>query len=61
MREADIVIRPDVSEIGIADFAARKQAIEMGEKAAQESLPRILALLKEKRQRKAENASQANP
>jgi NTE family protein len=61
MREADVVIRPDVSEIGIADFAARKLAIEMGEKAAQESLPRILALLKEKRQRKAENASQANP
>lgn len=61
MREADVVIRPDVSEIGIADFAARKLAIEMGEKAAQESLPRILALLREKRQRKAENASQANP
>ena len=58
MRDADVVIRPDVSEIGIIDFAARKQAIEMGEKAAQESLPRILALLKDKRQRKAENTSQ---
>lgn len=54
MREADVVIRPDVSEIGMADFAARKLAIEMGEKAAEENLPRILALLKDKRQRKAE-------
>lgn len=61
MREADVVIRPDVSEIGTVDFAARKLAIEMGEKAAQESLPRILALLGEKRQRKAESASQPNP
>jgi NTE family protein len=61
MREADVVIRPDVSEIGMADFAARKLAIEMGEKAAEESLPRILALLKDKRQRKAESAGQASP
>jgi NTE family protein len=61
MREADVVIRPDVSEIGTVDFEARKVAIEMGEKAAQENLPRILALLGEKRQRKAESASQASP
>lgn len=61
MREADVVIRPDVREIGTIDFAARKLAIEMGEKAAGESLPRILALLKEKRQRKPESASQGNP
>jgi NTE family protein len=60
MREADVVIRPDVSEIGAIDFAARKLAIEMGEKAAQQSLPRILALLKERRQRKTENTNQAN-
>ncbi|MBU0592777.1 MAG: patatin-like phospholipase family protein [Gammaproteobacteria bacterium] len=59
MREADVVIRPDVSEIGTIDFAARKLAIEMGEKAAQQSLPRILALLREKRQRKTENTNQA--
>lgn len=61
MREADVVIRPDVSEIGTIDFASRKLAIEMGEKAARESLPRILALLKEKRQRKAESISQPGP
>lgn len=61
MREADVVIRPDVSEVGATDFAARKLAIEMGEKAAQENLPRILALLKEKRLRRAETASLASP
>jgi len=61
MREADVVIRPDVSEVGTIDFAARKLAIDMGEKAAQENLPRILALLKEKRQRKTDSATQANP
>jgi len=61
MREADVVIRPDVSEVGTIDFAARKLAIDMGEKAAQENLPHILALLKEKRQRKTDSATQANP
>lgn len=61
MHEADVVIRPDVSEIGTADFASRKLAIEMGEKAAEENLPRILALLRERGQRKAESVSRANP
>lgn len=59
MRDADVVIRPDVSEIGMTDFTARKLAIEMGEKATRENMPRILALLKEKRQRKTEKANPA--
>lgn len=48
VREADVVIRPDVSVVGTIDFAAKKHAIEMGEKAAQEKISNILALLKVK-------------
>lgn len=50
-READVVIRPDVSEVGTIDFAAKKHAIEMGEKAAQEKMPGIRAVLKTKYRR----------
>lgn len=45
-READVVIKPDVREVGAVDFAARKHAIEMGEKAAQEKMPKIRDVLK---------------
>jgi NTE family protein len=50
-READVVIRPDVSEVGTIDFAAKKHAIEMGERAAQEKVPGIRAALKAKYRR----------
>jgi len=45
-READVVIKPDVREVGAIDFAAKKLAIEMGEKAAQEKMASIRAVLK---------------
>jgi len=48
VRGADIVIRPDMSEVGTIDFAAKQHAIEMGETAAQENMPKISALLKTK-------------
>ena len=39
--EADIVIRPDTSSLGLADFANRQLAIQSGEKAALASVPLI--------------------
>ncbi|POZ63135.1 patatin-like phospholipase family protein [Chromobacterium alticapitis] len=48
LKQADVVIRPDVLNIGSADFDARNQAILEGEKAAQRALPQIRALLQQK-------------
>ena len=39
--EADVVIRPDTSGLGLADFADRQHAIKAGEKAALAALPLI--------------------
>ncbi len=41
LKEADIVIRPQVSGVGSTDFHARHEAILEGEKAAQAALPQI--------------------
>jgi NTE family protein len=48
LKQADVVIRPDVLDIGSADFDARNQAILEGEKAAQQMLPQIRKLLQQK-------------
>lgn len=47
--EADIVIRPDVSELGWADFDKVDLGIELGKQAAEEKLPEILAAIKKKK------------
>ena len=41
LKEADVVIRPQVGSIGPADFQARHDSILEGEKAAQAALPQI--------------------
>ncbi|MEI7613891.1 MAG: patatin-like phospholipase family protein [Betaproteobacteria bacterium] len=41
LREADVVIRPQVGGVGSADFQARHDSILEGEKAAQAALPQI--------------------
>jgi NTE family protein len=46
LREADIVIRPQVGNVGSTDFQARHDAILEGEKAAQAALPRIREVLR---------------
>ena len=43
LREADVVIRPDVERFHWADFGCLKDAVEAGEVAAREALPEILA------------------
>ena len=46
LKEADVVIRPQVGNVGSAEFVARHDAILEGEKAAQAALPQIRAALK---------------
>ena len=46
LRDAEIVIRPLVGDVGSTDFQARHDAILEGEKAAQAALPQIRAALR---------------
>ncbi|VEB45794.1 Uncharacterised protein [Chromobacterium violaceum] len=48
LKQADVVIHPNVLNIGAAEFEARNQAILEGEKAAQQMLPQIRQLLQQK-------------
>jgi len=45
LKEADVVIRPDIPGIGSTDFKSRNDAILEGERAAQAALPQIRAKL----------------
>lgn len=45
LRGADVVIRPQVSQIGSSDFEKRNEAILEGEKAATQALPQIQIIL----------------
>jgi NTE family protein len=45
LKEADVVIRPDIPSIGATDFKSRNDAILEGERAAQAALPQIRAKL----------------
>jgi NTE family protein len=46
LKEADVVIRPQVGGVGSTDFQARHDAILEGEKAAQQALPQIREALR---------------
>lgn len=46
LKEADVVIRPQVGSIGSTDFQARHDSILEGEKAAQAALPQIREAIK---------------
>jgi NTE family protein len=50
LRNADVVIRPQVSHIGSSDFDKRHEAILEGEKAATQALPQIRQILDKLRQ-----------
>ena len=45
IKNADVVIRPQVSQIGSGDFDKRNEAILEGEKAAAQALPQIQLIL----------------
>ena len=46
LKEADVVIRPQVGNVGATDFLARHDAILEGERAAQAALPQIREAIK---------------
>ena len=46
LKEAEVVIRPQVGNVGSTDFVARHDAILEGEKAAQAALPQIREAIK---------------
>ncbi|WP_291991641.1 patatin-like phospholipase family protein [Candidatus Accumulibacter sp. ACC003] len=46
LKEADVVIRPQVGAVGSTEFQARHDAILEGEKAAQAALPQIREVLR---------------
>ncbi|TDR76539.1 patatin-like phospholipase family protein [Paludibacterium purpuratum] len=48
LKQADVVIRPQVQNIGSASFDARNQAIRAGEVAAQQAIVQIRAKLQQK-------------
>ncbi|WP_293759635.1 patatin-like phospholipase family protein [uncultured Aquitalea sp.] len=48
LKQADVVIRPQVLSIGSADFAARHEAVLEGEKATQQMMAQIRARLQQK-------------
>ncbi len=45
LREAELVLRPDLSGVASSDFTARRQAIAAGRSAALAALPRIKAVV----------------
>jgi len=46
LKEADVVIRPQVGALGSTDFLARHDAILAGEQAVQQALPQIREMLR---------------
>lgn len=50
LKQADVVIRPQVQDIGSAAFDARNRAMRAGEQAALQALPQIRARLQQKQQ-----------
>lgn len=45
LKEADVVIRPDLRAVSSADFSSRKKAIEAGRRAMLELLPQLRAAI----------------
>jgi len=49
VKDADLLIKPDLVGVGSADFGARRRAIQAGRLAMQQALPQLRALIKEKK------------
>jgi NTE family protein len=49
LKDADLVIRPNLAGMGSADFASRQRAIAAGRDAMQRAMPRLRELLEAKR------------
>lgn len=49
LKDADVVIRPNLAGMGSADFASRQRAIAAGREAMLRAMPRLQQLLQDKR------------
>jgi NTE family protein len=49
LKDADVVVRPNLAGMGSADFTSRQQAIEAGRVAMQRAMPRLQQLMQDKR------------
>jgi NTE family protein len=45
LKEADVVVRPDLHDVASADFSSRKRAIDAGRRAMLELLPQLRAAM----------------
>jgi NTE family protein len=45
LKEADLVVRPALNQVGSADFGARRRSIEAGRAAMLQALPKLRAAL----------------
>lgn len=61
LARADVVIRPQVNDIGPADFAQRNAAIVQGERAALAALPQIRQAIRDLQQQRAAALSVPQP
>lgn len=59
LARADVVIRPQVNDIGAADFAQKNRAVLEGERATQAALPQIRAKLAQLAAERSASARQA--
>jgi NTE family protein len=48
VKDADVVIRPDVGNVAYDDFTQKKRIIDAGEKAARAAIPAIREAIKAK-------------
>jgi NTE family protein len=46
LRDAELVVRPALGNVGSAEFSARRRSIEAGRAAMQQALPRLRALMR---------------
>jgi NTE family protein len=46
LKDADVVVKPALSGVKSADFAARKKSIEAGREAMLKALPKLKEILK---------------
>ncbi|MHC9083753.1 patatin-like phospholipase family protein [Luteimonas sp. RIT-PG2_3] len=61
LARADVVIRPQVNDIGPASFEQRSQAILLGERAALAAMPQIRAKIEQLQAERARNAARQLP
>ena len=45
LKEADLVVRPALDDVGSADFKARRRSVEAGRAAMLQALPKLKAAL----------------